>query len=283
VTMMKRTLELETLTGVNVRGLLTWAFLFDNTPYFAGYRTLTTNGIHLPVLNAFKLLGKLDGTRLPVASTGSLTLDEILSNSVHGVADVDAMATRNGNQVSVLVWNYHDALVAAPVTPIHMTVTVPAGFGSRAWVSRLRVDDTHGDAYPVWVSQGSPPAPNAAQIAALKQAMEPSPVETAGSIGVADGSVNIDFTLPRFGISLITLTPAGDAGPPTLDARKDLRLVPSGGGCACRFAASNASSSTHSALLALLVGAALRRRKRGASLSPSGEGSRYAPFRSSVR
>ena len=36
-----------------------------NTPYFAGYRALTTNGIGLPVLGAFKLLGRLAGMRLP--------------------------------------------------------------------------------------------------------------------------------------------------------------------------------------------------------------------------
>jgi len=155
-----------------------------------------------------------------------------------------------------------------------MSVTVPAGFGSRAWVTHLRVDDTHGDAYPVWVSQGSPSAPNAVQTAALRQAMEPSPIETAGSFGVANGLVNIDFTLPRYGISLITLTPAADAGTPTIDATKDLRLVPAGGGCACRAAISNAPCSTHAALLALVVGAALSRRKRGAPQTPSAEGAR---------
>src|SRR5262249_2218318 len=63
VEMMKRTLELEARTGVNVRGLLTWAFTFDGAAYFPGYRVLSTNGVHMPVLNAFKLLGSLTGNR----------------------------------------------------------------------------------------------------------------------------------------------------------------------------------------------------------------------------
>ena len=68
--MMKRTLELESRLGVKLGGVMAWAFTFPGTPYFAGYRALTTNGIDLPVMGAFKLLGALDGTRLPVTSSG---------------------------------------------------------------------------------------------------------------------------------------------------------------------------------------------------------------------
>src|SRR5262249_37221886 len=151
VSMMKRTLELEARMGVKVRGLLTWAFTFPSTPYFAGYRALTSNGIDLPVLNAFKLLGSLDGNRVPLTSSGARTLDDVLANSVRADADVDAMATRNGQKIQVLVWNYHDELVTAPNTPVHLAVQLPAGFGTRALLDHVRADDTHGDAYTVWV------------------------------------------------------------------------------------------------------------------------------------
>ena len=225
VAMMKRTLELEARIGVNVRGVLTWAFLFNNSPFFAGYRALATNGIHLPVLNAFKLLGRLDGTRVPVTSSGSRTLDDILTNSVRQQADVDAMATRIGQQVQVLVWNYHDDLVAAVATPVHLAITVPASFGSRVMVNHLRVDDAHGDACTVWVAQGSPLSPTAAQISSMQQAMEPAPLAPAGTVDVAGGAVTLDFMLPRFGISLFTLGPvvaadasAGDGMPGIADS-----------------------------------------------------------------
>ena len=113
---------------------------------------------------------RLDGTRLPVTSTGALTLDAILANSVRGQADIDAMATLNGQKIQVLVWNYHDDLVTAAAASVRVSVKVPASFGTRLAVSHLRVDDTHGDAYTVWTSQGSPASPSAAQIAALKAA-----------------------------------------------------------------------------------------------------------------
>jgi xylan 1,4-beta-xylosidase len=273
VSMMKRTLDLEASMGVNVRGLLTWAFLFNDAPYFAGYRTLATNGIHLPVLNAFKLLGSLDGDRLTVTSTGALTLDDLLTNSVRQQPDVDAIATRHGQTVQVLVWNYHDDLVTAPAALVQVTAQLPAGFGSSVQVTHMRVDETHGDAYTAWVAQGKPPTPTAAQISALQQAMQPAPLEPARQVAVTAGSVSLDFMLPRFGISLLTLSPTSPGDAATSDA--DASAMPSdggvgaamgGGGCSCRVLGQNARAPTAAewivpAGIALTLLAYLRRRR----------------------
>jgi xylan 1,4-beta-xylosidase len=224
IAMMKKTLELEARIGVKVRGLLTWAFTFPGTPYFAGYRALTTNGIHLPVLNDFKLLGQLNGPRLPVTSSGALTIDQIMASSVRGTqADVDAMATLNGNAIQVLVWNYHDDLVTVPDSPVHLSVKIPASFGSQVVANHMRVDANHGDAYTVWVSQGSPAAPSNTQIAALQAAMQPSPYAPDQTLAVSGGAVALDFTLPRHGVSLVTLRspPGPDASAPDATTRDD--------------------------------------------------------------
>ncbi|HEX7507664.1 MAG TPA: beta-xylosidase [Polyangia bacterium] len=249
VTMMKRTLELEARVGVKVRGLLTWAFLFNDTPYFAGYRALATNGIHLPVLNAFKLLGSLDGVRLPVTSNGARTLDDILTNSVRGLPDIDAMATRNGQNVQILVWNYHDDLVTALASPVHVTAQLPVSFGASAKVTHMRVDETHGDAYTVWVSQGSPQMPTAAQIVAMQQAMQPAALEPARQVTVTNGTLSLDFMLPRFGISLIALSPDTDA--PTVSDG----ATPSGSGCSCEVLRPGARAPTPEAWFVLLASA----------------------------
>ena len=188
IAMMKHTLELEAQVGVKLGGLLTWAFTFPGTPYFEGYRVLATNGINLPVLGAFKLLGRLAGTRLPLTSSGARALDDILADGVRGQPDVDGMATLDGDAVQVLVWNYHDDLVTVAATPVHLTINVPASFGSSVRVSHLRVDESHGDAYTVWVSQGMPASPSAAQVAALQQAMDPSLLVPDRTVAVsADG------------------------------------------------------------------------------------------------
>lgn len=213
VVMMKRTLELASNIGVNVRGVLAWAFLVENAPLFAAYRVLASNGIDFPVLNAFKLLGGLSGNAIPVTSSGALSLASILADGVRAQPDIDAMATLDGQQVDVLVWNYHDVLETVAPSPVSLTIKLPTSFGTLATVSHLRVDDTHGDAYTAWVAQGSPATPSAAQLAALEQAMVPSLLQPDETVAVTAGAVNLAFDLPRFGLSLITVS-AGD----TLDA-----------------------------------------------------------------
>ena len=55
--------------GVNFEGAVTWAFEFEDQPYFAGFRVLSTNGIPLPVLNVFRMFGMMGGQRLAVESS----------------------------------------------------------------------------------------------------------------------------------------------------------------------------------------------------------------------
>ncbi|MFL5306585.1 MAG: GH39 family glycosyl hydrolase [Polyangia bacterium] len=233
VAMMKHTLELEDTLGVKVGGLVAWAFTFPGSAYFSGYRVLATNGIEMPVLGAFRLLGALAGARLPVTSTGAIPVASIVASSVRAAADVDAMATLDGGKLQVLLWNYHDDIVTAPPATVQVAVKVPASFGSAATVTHLRMDDTHGDAYTVWKSQGSPQPPSPAQLQALQAAMLPQALGAPQMLPVTGGTVTVTFSLPRFGVSLLTLSPAAgavDAGAGAVDAgRRDGAVGPTGG------------------------------------------------------
>ncbi|HWA77046.1 MAG TPA: hypothetical protein VG937_32145 [Polyangiaceae bacterium] len=262
LSMMKHSLELGAELGVNLQGVLTWAFTFPGTPYFAGYRTLTTNGIQLPVMSAFQLLGRLAGTRVPLTSSAALALADVLEGGVRGQPEIDGIATRDGASIQALVWNYHDDIVTAAATPVHLSIKVPADFGARARVSHLRVDESHGDAYSAWVSQGMPVSPSPAQIADLQRAMTPSALVPDRSVAVSDdGLVSVDFELPRFGVSLVTLRPALDEGDGGAGGAVGQERV--GGGCGCRVGGS-AKGATRCAMLvaALLAGAARRARRR---------------------
>ena len=66
---LARTYELADLYKVNLLGSVTWAFEFEDQPYFAGFRDLATNGIDKPVLNVFRMLGKMSGERVRVQSS----------------------------------------------------------------------------------------------------------------------------------------------------------------------------------------------------------------------
>ena len=79
-----RAMDLADRHGVNLAGALTWAFEFEDQPYFAGFRALASNGIDLPVLNVFRMFAKMGGKRVAAESDGAVPLDEILKSGVRG-------------------------------------------------------------------------------------------------------------------------------------------------------------------------------------------------------
>jgi xylan 1,4-beta-xylosidase len=205
-----RTYELARNYGVAVEGAVTWAFEFEEQPPFAGFRELATNGIDKPVLNVFRMLGMLGGGGASSAavwvqaeSSGSLPLAHILAESVAGPADISAAATRNGREVDILLWNYHDVDLLAPDAQIHLTVD---GLdGSSAQVSEFRMDQTHSNAYRVWQQMGSPAHPTPEQMQQLTKAGALAETIAGQPIALRNGAGELDLALPRQGVSLVRI------------------------------------------------------------------------------
>ena len=96
---LARTYELTDRHHVNLIGAVTWAFEFEEQPYFAGFRDLSTNGIDKPVLNVFRMLGRMKGDRVRAEGDNALTLDAILEHGVVDAPDVSALATADAHSV----------------------------------------------------------------------------------------------------------------------------------------------------------------------------------------
>ena len=79
---MPRHLDLAAKHGVNLLGAVTWAFEFEDQPYFDGFRDLATNGIDKPVLSVFRMLGMMTGNRVAAESSAAATLDSMLAGGV---------------------------------------------------------------------------------------------------------------------------------------------------------------------------------------------------------
>ena len=189
---------------VNLEGLLTWAFEFEGQPYFDGFRTLATNGIDKPVLNYFRMVGLLSGERLAVTSSAALGLDELVKSGVRERAVVDAVATKSGSRIAVLVWNYHDDDVSAPASEVELSV---AGVASnRVLVEHFRIDDDHSNAFTAWKRMGSPQAPTAERYAALEAAGQLQTLESPRWVTASKSTVTLRFALPRQGVSLVRLS-----------------------------------------------------------------------------
>jgi xylan 1,4-beta-xylosidase len=199
-----RTYELADVHRVNLMGAVTWAFEFEDQPYFEGFRDLSTNGIAKPVLNVFRMLGQMGGDRVSAASSGALPLDAVRETGVRERPDVNALASREARSAAVLVWNYHDDDRPAPDAPVELVIKgLPAG---RVRVTHHRVDRDHSNSYAVWQKMGSPQPPSPQQITALEAAAQLQRLEPPKQLPVRDGVVTMTFALPRQGVSLVKIT-----------------------------------------------------------------------------
>jgi xylan 1,4-beta-xylosidase len=191
--------------GVNLEGALTWAFEFEDQPYFAGFRALASNGLDLPVLNVFRMFGKMDGRRLAVKSSGDAGLEAIMKDGVRGAPDVSALASLDGKRLSVMVWHYHDDDVPGPDAAVALTVSglpLPRG-GAR--LQHYRIDENHSNSFAAWKRMGSPIAPNEDQYAQLEAAGKLARMEALATVPIEKGQATLSFALPRQGVSLLVL------------------------------------------------------------------------------
>jgi xylan 1,4-beta-xylosidase len=192
--------------GVKLEGALTWAFEFENQPWFAGFRVLASNGIVLPVFNVFRMFSQMGGERVQATSSGSVVLETMLRAGVRESADVAVLASRDARRLTALVWHYHDDDVTGPAADVTLTL---AGLGLKEGAVKVRhqrIDETHSNAYTAWKAMGSPQSPTAAQYAELERASDLAALTgAAASADVRNGETTLRFPLPRQAVSLITL------------------------------------------------------------------------------
>jgi xylan 1,4-beta-xylosidase len=198
-----RTYELARKYGLTVQGAVTWAFEFEDQPAFASLRALATDGIDKPVLNAFRMMGKLSGNWIETESDGAMPLDQVVTQSVTGTPDVSAAATQNGNEIDVLVWNYHDSDVVVPDAQVR--VEVDELRDARLTESEFRMDAEHSNAYRVWQQIGSPAQPNADQLKELQKAGQLEETVSGRSAEVTGGKAHFELAIPPQGVVLIRL------------------------------------------------------------------------------
>jgi len=203
---MKGLFELADRDHVNLLAMLTWAFEFEDKPYFDGYRTLATNGVDKPILNFFRMAGLMKGDRIAASSSAAVSLDSILKSSVRQAPDIDALATSAPGQASVLLWNYHDEDVPAPGADIAVSIKGVPATAHRVLLQHYRIDNDHSNAYTVWKEMGSPQNPTAEQYARLQAAGQLELLESPRWITPDNGEIKLNVQLPRQGLSLLRLT-----------------------------------------------------------------------------
>ncbi|WP_298741785.1 beta-xylosidase [uncultured Chitinophaga sp.] len=197
-----RKYELAAARGVNLAGAVTWAFEFEDQPWFAGFRDLATNGVDKPVLNVFRMFGLMQGNRVEVSGNLAYDFQKIRDSSVRGARpDISALATLDSGSASVMVWNYHDDNILTDGEPV--TITIRGLPTAKALLQHFRIDHEHSNAYTAWKQMGSPQQPTPQQVEGLEKAGQLQLLSSPEWVHVENGTAVIRMQLPRQGVSLL--------------------------------------------------------------------------------
>jgi xylan 1,4-beta-xylosidase len=192
--------------SVNFTGALTWAFTFEDQPYFAGFRQLASCGLPLPVFNVIRMFSLMNGQRVRAESDGQLSLEDIIRRGVREKPDIGVLASLETNKLCVMVWHYHDDDLPGAEAAIDLTLAGLPAKAQQATLTHYRVDEHHSNAYADWRRMGSPIAPNERQYQKLMEASNLAKLADAPEkLSVRNGTAELKFELPRQGVSLLIL------------------------------------------------------------------------------
>jgi len=199
-----RKYELADQYGLNLIGAVTWAFEFEDQPWFYGFRDLATNGVDKPVLNVFRMFGQMKGNRVAASSNRMYALNNILDSSIRKAADVGVLAAGGNREAAVMLWSYHDDDQFAASENVQ--VNVNGLTGKTVTVTRFKIDQEHSNAYTVWKKMGSPQKPTAVQISQLQKAGQLQQIGKPQRLTVQNNAVSIPSALARQDVELLKIT-----------------------------------------------------------------------------
>ncbi len=199
-----RIYDINSFYGTNIIGAVNWSFEFENQPWFSGFRSLATNGVDKPVLNVFRMLGMMKGMRLSVSGNLAYKYIAICDSGVRGNRDdINALAAMTKNEITVLLWNYHDRDIQNEGSLVDVVIkNIPS---KNLVVYHYRIDQRHSNSYADWKSMGSPPNPTSEQIQELEKAGQLHLLNDPVSMKTENGRLRIETRLPRQAVSLLRL------------------------------------------------------------------------------
>ena len=199
-----REYELADQYGINLTGAVSWAFEFENQPWFYGFRDLATNGVDKPVLNVFRMFGKMTGKRVAAVSDRMYPLQQVLDSSIREQTDIGALASKDTESAAVMIWNYHDEDVQGAAEKMNVLLkNLPA---KNVKVRHYRIDNEHSNSYETWKKMDSPQNPTVQQIKRLEQSGQLQELGAVQNLKVKNEGLNISIQIPRQAVSLLQIS-----------------------------------------------------------------------------
>lgn len=163
-------------------------------PFGQVFGLINYQGIRKATFNAFKMLHMMGTIRLS------------LSGGTGEADGVDGFATVNddNSQVAVMVYNFYKSLDGqTAVDDVALTVNNLPLSNGEVEVRHYRVDETHSNAYDVWIKQGKPARPSTAQWDEMRAASNLAELGPMTTIDYSGNPYTETFTLPRQSVSLL--------------------------------------------------------------------------------
>ena len=199
-----RKYELADHFGINFLGAVTWAFEFEDQPWFNGYRDLATNGIDKPVLNVFRMFGMMSGDRVEVTGDIAYSVMAARDSSIRKEdRDINALASMDDNRATVMVWNYHDLNIISPASSVN--VIIDGIKASNADVTHYRIDQQNSNSYELWKKMGSPQEVTNEQYTTLEQGGKLKLIEGPKKQDVENGELIIPTDMEGQAVSLFVI------------------------------------------------------------------------------
>jgi xylan 1,4-beta-xylosidase len=190
--------------GVNLLGIVSWSFEFENQPWFHGFRDLATNGVGKPVLNVFRMLGLMGNTKVEAISDNAKTWQDIIDSGVRGdSSDIGVLATRRENGAAILFWNYHDDDKTAP--DVDISFFINGLHTKKVQLLQYRIDRDHSNSYEIWKKMGSPQNPDPLQYTKLENEGMLQPFGESVTMKVKNSSLFINSSIQRQGVGLLII------------------------------------------------------------------------------
>ncbi len=160
------------------------------------------------MLNVFRLLSRLGGTRVALASDRAR--DPLASpggDSPDSPPDISGIAARDqGGRVQVFLCSHHDDWDVKAASRVEIRVSgLEPGLRYRAAVTT--VDDKTASSYSAWVAMGEPQKPSREQKQALAEAALLRPRKLADVVGSRAGGCSVELVLASHAVCLVELEP----------------------------------------------------------------------------
>jgi xylan 1,4-beta-xylosidase len=188
-----------------------------NIPFGQVFGLINYQGIRKAAFNAFAMLHQMGTIGLQLTG-GSRDAD-----GVDGFATVNA----DSSQAAVIVYSYYNDLTTTGADDTVKLVinNLPFAQGRQLTVNHYRVDSLHSNPYSVWQRLKSPVSPSAAQWDSLRAHQNLEPFEPQSTIQYSGASISKTFNMPRWSVSLLTISSGATDTKISGGTRPDIALL----------------------------------------------------------